>query len=109
MTIGPGLGDDVGTDHRVRAGAVVHDHLLAQAFCQFLSDETSQCVVAASGTIGADEANRLARVVLLGGGHAGDDRQHNCGPYLSNGGEEFHRGVTFETTSVDAVFLYPRI
>lgn len=102
MTIGPGLGDDVGTDHRVPARAVVHNHLLAQAFCQFLSDKTSQRVVAASRTIGADEANRLARVVLLGGGKAGDHRQHDYGPYSSNGRDGYHWGVKFNWRSISA-------
>jgi hypothetical protein len=81
MAIGPRLGDDIRTDHRVGARPIVHDHLLAQAFGQALPDESCHRVVAATGSVRADASNRSAGIGLLGDGRAGDNQCCGCEQY----------------------------
>ena len=62
VTVGRGLGDDVGADIAARAGPVVDHHLLREAHGESLRDRARDDVGAAARGKGHDEADRLRGV-----------------------------------------------
>src|SRR6266568_898056 len=62
VSVGRGLGDDVGADIAARAGPVVDHDLLREALGELLRDDASDDVGAAARREGDDEADRLGGI-----------------------------------------------
>ena len=73
VAVGIGLGDHVGADIAVGAGAVVDDDLLAECFAEFLADGARQRVGRTAGSVGHDQPDRFVRIGL---GMAGMRKDH---------------------------------
>ena len=78
VAIRGGLRDRVGSDHRIAARPVFHDHRLAQGLTQFVGDQPRQDVGVSSGRKRRDEADRFVGVGGLRRGRTGQQHQYGC-------------------------------
>ncbi|MPM90827.1 hypothetical protein SDC9_137949 [bioreactor metagenome] len=62
--VGRGLGDVIGADHAVGAGAVVHHHRMAPYLGELLCDQSPDDVCAAACRVRHDERHGLGRIAL---------------------------------------------
>jgi hypothetical protein len=92
MSVGRGLGRELGADDAVRTRPVIHDDLLSQPLAQPAADEARERVVAAAGQEPDDDPYRPGGI----GGLLGDrrDREKCCERERRSGGKKAQERMT---------------
>ncbi len=87
VAVGSGLGDGIRRDHRGSAGAVLHQHGLAERRLHRLAEKARHDIDAAAGRVADQYPDRLSGIALRSGlaAVAGDEHKRRTGSKLAAG------------------------